>query len=339
MGKILTLGIETSCDETSVSIVEDGRNVLCNVISSQIETHRKFGGVVPEVASRMHLESINNIIKEAFDQAKLNFSDIDTVGVTKGPGLIGALLVGISAGKAISTALNIPLIGVNHMRGHICAAYITHTELEPPFIALVVSGGHTYIVNVMGYCDFKVMGRTRDDAVGESFDKVARSLNLSYPGGPEIDRLAKLGDPTSIDFPRIFLENNSYDFSLSGLKTSVLNYLNQQAQKKQEIVKENVCASFQAAVMDVLEEKTKRALKETGLKKLVISGGVASNSELRKRFQDISEKMNIKTYFPDRILCTDNGAMIASSAYYEYLNNNISDLYLRVYPNLEIDDL
>ena len=339
MGKILTLGIETFCDETSVSIVEDGRNVLCNVISSQIETHRKFGGVVPEVASRMHLESINNIIKEAFNQAKLNFSDIDTVGVTKGPGLIGALLVGISAGKAISTALNILLIGVNHMRGHICAAYITHKELEPPFIALVVSGGHTYIVNVMGYCDFKVMGRTRDDAVGESFDKVARSLNLSYPGGPEIDRLAKLGDPTSIDFPRIFLENNSYDFSLSGLKTSVLNYLNQQAQKKQEIVKENVCASFQAAVMDVLEEKTKRALKETGLKKLVISGGVASNSELRKRFQDISEKMNIKTYFPDRILCTDNGAMIASSAYYEYLNNNISDLYLRVYPNLEIDDL
>ena len=183
------------------------------------------------------------------------------------------------------------------------------------------------------------MGRTRDDAVGESFDKIARSLNLSYPGGPEIDRLAKSGDPTSIDFPRIFLENNSYDFSLSGLKTSVLNYLNQQVQKKQEIVKEDVCASFQVVIMDVLEEKTKRALKETGLKKLVISGGVASNSELRKRFENISEKMDIKTYFPDRILCTDNGAMIASSAYYEYLNNNISDLYLRVYPNLEIDDL
>ena len=255
---MLTLAVETSCDETSCAVIKDGREVLSNIISSQIEIHRKYGGVVPEIASRKHIESINHIIQEALDKAKVNFSDINLVGVTQGPGLVGALLIGISAAKAIAYGLGIPIIGVNHIQGHVCANYIEHKDLEPPFTCLIVSGGHSYLVQANSYTDYELIGRTRDDAAGEAFDKVARAIGLPYPGGPFIDNLSKKGNKEAIDFPRVFLEPKSYDFSFSGLKTAVLNYLNQTKQKNEEIIVEDVAASFQQAVLDVLVDKTFR---------------------------------------------------------------------------------
>lgn len=334
---MLTLAIETSCDETACAVIKDGREVLSNIISSQIDVHRKFGGVVPEIASRKHIEAINNIIQEALDEANCTFKDLDLIGVTQGPGLVGALLVGISTAKALAYGLDIPLIGVNHIEGHICANYIEHKDLEPPFTCLVVSGGHTYLLNVKSYVDYELVGRTRDDAAGEAFDKVARALGLPYPGGPHIDRLAKIGDKDSIPFPRVYLEDGSYDFSFSGLKTAVLNYLNQMKQKSEEIVVEDVAASFQQAVLDVLVDKAFRLARETSSKKIVIAGGVAANEGLRNMLESRGEEEGIRIYYPSRILCTDNAAMIGSAAYYHYINGERSDLSLNVEPNLGLN--
>lgn len=331
---MLTLAIETSCDETSCAVLKDGREVLSNIISSQIEIHKQYGGVVPEIASRKHIESINHIVQESLDEAKVGFEDIDIVGVTQGPGLVGALLIGISTAKALAYSLDIPLIGVNHMEGHICANYIEHKDLEPPFTCLVVSGGHSYLIQVNGYTDYELIGRTRDDAAGEAFDKVARSLGLPYPGGPHIDRLAKEGNKEAIDFPRVMLEKDSYDFSFSGLKTSVLNYLNQMNQRGEEIVVEDVAASFQEAILDVLVEKSFRLAKEKGSDKIVMAGGVASNEGLRNAMEARGRQEGIKIYHPSRVLCTDNAAMIGVSAYYNYQAGKKSDLGLKVKPNL-----
>jgi len=334
---VLTLAIESSCDETACAVIKDGREVLSNIISSQIDIHRKFGGVVPEIASRKHIEAINNIIQEALDEANCKFEDIDMIGVTQGPGLIGALLVGLSTAKALAYGLDIPLIGVNHIHGHICANFIEHRDLEPPFTCLVVSGGHTYLLNVRDYTDFELVGRTRDDAAGEAFDKVARSLGLPYPGGPHIDRLAKEGDKDSISFPRVYLEDDSYDFSFSGLKTAVLNYLNQEKQKGQEISIENVAASFQQAVLDILVDKSFKLANETGSKKIVLAGGVAANQGLREMMEERGTKEGIQIYYPSRILCTDNAAMIGSAAYYNYRKGLISGLSLNAEPNLGLN--
>lgn len=336
MKELKILAIETSCDETSVAVIKNGREIMSNIISSQISTHRIFGGVVPEIASRMHLENINLIIKQALEEAGIGFDDIDVVACTKGPGLIGALLVGISSAKAISFALDIPLVGVNHMEGHICANYLVHKDLEPPFIGLIVSGGHTYLVEVNSYTDFEIIGRTRDDAAGESFDKIARALGLAYPGGPEIDAQAKKGNPKAIDFPRVIIDKKTYDFSFSGLKTAVLNYINNQKQKHMEINIPDVCASFQQAVLDVLIEKSFRLLKEKKMDKFVISGGVAANSKLIEMAEEKGKENNIKVYYPSKILSTDNAAMIGCAAYYDYINGKSDKLDLKVYPNLEL---
>lgn len=336
MKELKILAIETSCDETSVAVIKNGREIMSNIISSQISTHRIFGGVVPEIASRMHLENINLIIKQALEEAGIGFDDIDVVACTKGPGLIGALLVGISSAKAISFALDIPLVGVNHMEGHICANYLVHKDLEPPFIGLIVSGGHTYLVEVNSYTDFEIIGRTRDDAAGESFDKIARALGLAYPGGPEIDAQAKKGNSKAIDFPRVIIDKKTYDFSFSGLKTAVLNYINNQKQKHIEINIPDVCASFQQAVLDVLIEKSFRLLKEKKMDKFVISGGVAANSKLIEMAEEKGKENNIKVYYPSKILSTDNAAMIGCAAYYDYINGKSDKLDLKVYPNLEL---
>lgn len=333
---MLTLAIETSCDETSCAVLRDGREVLSNIISSQIDIHRKFGGVVPEVASRKHIESINNIIQEALDEAKVGFNDIDLIGVTQGPGLVGALLIGISSAKAIAYGLDKPLIGVNHIEGHVCANYIEHPNLKPPFTCLIVSGGHTYLVYVKGYTDYELIGRTRDDASGEAFDKVARALGLPYPGGPIIDRLAKNGNKDAISFPRVFLEKDSYDFSFSGLKTAVLNYLNTKVQNNEEIVVEDVAASFQQAVLEVLVDKSFRLAKEKGTDKIVIAGGVAANSGLRDMMEKRGKDESVDIFYPSATLCTDNAAMIGSAAYFNFKDGRESDLNMRVIPNLSL---
>lgn len=333
---MITLAIETSCDETSCAIVRDGREVLSNIISSQIDIHRKFGGVVPEIASRKHIESINNILQEALDEAGCTFKDIDLVGVTQGPGLVGALLVGLSTAKALAYGLRKPLVGVNHIEGHICANYIEHKDLKPPFTCLVVSGGHTYLVQANDYTEYELVGRTRDDAAGEAFDKVARAIGLPYPGGPFIDNLSKKGNKDAIPFPRVFLEDDSYDFSFSGLKTAVLNYLNQMKQKGEEVVVEDVAASFQQAVLDVLVEKSFRLAKTSGSDKIVMAGGVASNEGLRNMMEKRAEIEGIEIYYPSRVLCTDNAAMIGSAAYFNYINGRESGLDLNVEPNLDI---
>ena len=334
---LLTMAIETSCDETSCAIIRDGREVLSNVISSQIEIHKKFGGVVPEIASRKHIETINNIVEESLQEAKCKFSDLDLIGVTQGPGLVGALLVGISTAKAFAYGLNIPLVGVNHIEGHVCANYIEHKDLKPPFIGLIVSGGHSYLVHVKDYVDYELVGRTRDDASGEAFDKVARALGLPYPGGPHIDRLAKKGDGNSIDFPRVYLDKDNYDFSFSGLKTAVLNYLNGERQKGNDINIENIAASFQQAILDVLVEKTFKLANERGIDKVVIAGGVGANEGLRNMMEDRGRLEGKKIYYPSKILCTDNAAMIGSAAYFSYINGKKSDLDLRVEPNLGLE--
>lgn len=333
---VLTLAIETSCDETSAAVIKNGREILSNVISSQIDIHKRFGGVVPEIASRKHIESINNIIQESLDEANVGFKDIDLIGVTRGPGLVGALLVGISSAKALAYGLNKPIVGVNHIEGHICANYLTHPNLEPPFTCLIVSGGHSYLAHAKGYIDYELMGRTRDDAAGEAFDKVARALGIPYPGGPVIDKLSQEGNPHAIEFPRIFLEDESYDFSFSGLKTAVLNYINGQKQKGIEIVVEDVAASFQQAVLDVLVDKSFRLAKEKGSKKIVIAGGVAANRCLRFMMEDRAKKEGIEIFYPSKILCTDNAAMIGSAAYYNYINGNQSELGFTVEPNLSL---
>ena len=331
---MLTLAIETSCDETSCGVIRNGREVLSNIISSQIEIHRVYGGVVPEIASRKHIENINIIIQEALDIAGVGFRDIDFVSVTQGPGLVGALLVGLASAKAIAYGLGIPLIGVNHIEGHICANFIQHKDLEPPFTCLVVSGGHTYLIDVEDYAQYKLFGRTRDDAAGEAFDKVARAMGLPYPGGPFIDRLAEEGDSSGVIFPRIFLDENSYDFSFSGLKTSVLNHLNQLKQRGEEPIVADIAASFQEAVLDVLVEKTFRLAKEMNRDKIVIAGGVAANKGLRRSLKTRGEKEGIEIFYPSTILCTDNAAMIGSAGYFNFMKGIRSPLDLKVNPNL-----
>ena len=336
MSDFYTLAIETSCDDSSVAILKNERELLTNLISSQIDIHALFGGVVPEIASRKHLEAINPLIEKALKDAALSYDDIDLITVTKGPGLIGSLLVGISAAKALALATGAPLVGANHMKGHICANYLSNPDLKPPFICLVVSGGHTYLCKVKDYTDIEVVGTTRDDAAGESYDKIARKIGLGYPGGPKIDKLAKEGNGAAIDFPRVMLEKDSYDFSFSGLKTAVLNYANQEEQKGREVNKADLAASFQEAVVDVLVAKSIRLLEETGYKNFAISGGVAANSRLKERFEEELGKRNIGFYHPEPILCTDNAAMIAMAGYLDYQAGIRDDNFMKVYPNLEL---
>ncbi|WP_204402673.1 tRNA (adenosine(37)-N6)-threonylcarbamoyltransferase complex transferase subunit TsaD [Alkaliphilus hydrothermalis] len=330
------MAIESSCDETSVSILRNGRNVLTNIIASQILQHQKFGGVVPEVASRKHIENINQVIEDALREAGVTFDDITHIAVTYGPGLVGALLVGLSAAKAIAFARGIPLNGVNHIEGHIYANFIEHKDLEPPFIALIVSGGHTHLVYMKDYGEYEVIGRTRDDASGEAFDKVARALGLGYPGGPEIDRLAKIGNNKAITFPKALLEEGSYDFSFSGLKSAVLNYLNSQKMKGNEIHTADVAASFQQSVIEVLTEKTLACAKERGINTVVLAGGVAANSGLRELLGEECKKRGIQLKYPSLKLCTDNAAMIGCVGYYDYIKGLRSDMHLNAMPNLKI---
>lgn len=336
MENIKILSIETSCDETSAAVVVNGRDVLSNTIFSQIDIHKKFGGVVPEVASRNHVEKISQVVDEALETANMTFDDIDAIAVTYGPGLVGALLVGVSYAKGLAYAHKKPLIPVNHIEGHICANFIAHKDLEPPFICLVVSGGHTHIVHIKDYGDYEVLGKTRDDAAGEAFDKVARSLGLGYPGGPLIDKLAKIGNVT-IDFPRVYLEKESLDFSFSGIKSAVLNYLNQQKQKDLEIIPADVAASFQKAVVEVIADKLIEASKRTGVKTIALAGGVAANSGLRKEIEG-KIKDDMRFVYPPIILCTDNAAMIGSAGYFDYKKGCITDQKLNAVSNLKLGD-
>ena len=336
---ILTLGIESSCDETAAAVLRDGRELLSNVISTQIPLHRKYGGVVPEIASRRHIVNVMPVIDEALQKAEVALSDVDQVAVTYGPGLVGALLVGVSAAKALAFARNVPLIGVNHLEGHIFANFLSHKELEPPFMALVVSGGHTALIHVVGYNHFLLMGQTRDDAAGEAFDKIARVMGLPYPGGPEIDRLAAEGDENAVDFPRALREKGNYEFSFSGLKSAVLNYLNEMQMKRIEVNKADVAASFQKAVIEVLVQKSLEALSETKLDTLVLAGGVAANSALEHRLREVSAEHGIRFYYPDKILCTDNAAMIACRGYYQSRAGLFSDLRLNAVPGLSLQSV
>ncbi len=335
---IVILAIESSCDETAAAVVKNGREVLSNIISSQIALHTLYGGVVPEIASRKHIEKINQVIEEALKQANMTLDEIDAIGVTYGPGLVGALLVGVAEAKAIAYAAKKPLIGVHHIEGHISANYIENKDLEPPFACLVVSGGHTHLVVVEDYGKYKILGRTRDDAAGEAFDKVARAIGLGYPGGPKIDKLSKEGNPEAIAFPRAHIAESVYDFSFSGLKSAVLNYLNGAKMKGEEIAAADVAASFQKAVTDVLVEHAMMAVKEYGFDKLAIAGGVASNSTLRREMELACEKNHVKFYHPSPILCTDNAAMIGAAAYYEYLAGTRHGLDLNAIPNLKLGE-
>lgn len=338
MKDILTLGIESSCDETAAAVLSGGRTLLSNIISTQIPVHRKYGGVVPEIASRKHIVNIMPVIDEALAAANVTLKDIGQIAVTYGPGLQGALLVGLSAAKALAFSLDAPLIGVNHLEGHIFANFLSEENLEPPFIALVVSGGHTSLVKVAGYNKFSLLGETRDDAAGEAFDKVARVMGLKYPGGPEIDKLAKEGNPFAIDFPKA-LRNEGYDFSFSGLKSAVLNYLNTKKLKREEVNNADVAASFQEAVIEILTEKAMSALNSSNLNTLVLAGGVAANSALGQKLKTESKKRNYRYVSPKPALCTDNAAMIACRGYYQAQAGIVSDLYLNAEPGLALKDL
>lgn len=358
-GKFLTLGIESSCDETAVSVVADGRYMLSNVISSQIAIHTLYGGVVPEIASRHHLENVNGVVGEALAEAGVTLDDIDLIGVTNGPGLIGAVVIGVATAKSLAFAKDIPLVGVNHMHGHVSANYIQYPDLEPPFISLVVSGGHTQIIKVTDYNKCEVLGATRDDAAGEAFDKVARVIGLGYPGGPKVDKAARGGDPSAIQFKRVWLEKGSYDFSFSGLKTQALNYINQERMQGHEIPVTDIAASYQAAIIDVIVQKSISAALEFGQElgkaesaapkaggcanenagahpKLVVAGGVAANSALREGLARAATEHGIDLYIPDPVLCTDNGAMIGAAAYYKFRASGPDDLTLDAYADLEM---
>lgn len=336
--EILILAIESSCDETAAAVVKNGREVLSNVIFSQIELHKLYGGVVPEIASRKHIEKINQVIEEALAAAGVGLDDLDAVAVTYGPGLVGALLVGVAEAKAISYAKGLPLVGVHHIEGHISANYIENKDLEPPFICLVVSGGHTHLVRVRDYGEYEILGRTRDDAAGEAFDKVARAIGLGYPGGPKIDRLAREGNPDAIPFPRAKLEDSPYDFSFSGLKSAVLNYLNGCRMKNEPVVEADVAASFQKAVTEVLVSHAMLAVRESGMDKLAIAGGVASNGALRQAMEAACAENGIHFYRPSPILCTDNAAMIGTAAYYEFIRGVRHGLDLNAVPNLKLGE-
>lgn len=335
---VYILGIESSCDETAASVVKNGREVLSNVISSQIDLHTLYGGVVPEIASRKHIEKINQVVEQALKEADKTLDDMTAIAVTYGPGLVGALLVGVSFAKALAFALGKPLVGVHHIEGHISANYIEHKELEPPFACLVVSGGHTHLVTVKDYGKYEILGCTRDDAAGEAFDKVARAIGLGYPGGSKIDRISKEGNPDAIHFPRAKVENSQYDFSFSGLKSSVLNYINSCEMKNEAINTADVAASFQKAVVDVLVDHALCAVKEYGFDKFAIAGGVASNSALREAFEEECRKRKIDFFCPSPIYCTDNAAMIGVAGFYEYISGTRSDLDLNAVPNLKLGE-
>ncbi len=334
--RINILAIETSCDETSAAVVRNGREVLSNIISTQISIHKKFGGVVPEVASRKHLENISDVIGMAVEEAGIDYKDLSAVAVTYGPGLVGALLIGLTTAKGLAYGLNIPLVGVNHIEGHIHANYINHKDLEPPFVCLVASGGHSHIVNVLDYGNYKIMGKTRDDAAGEAFDKIARALGLGYPGGPLIDEISKKGNAEAINFPRAYLEEGSFDFSFSGLKSSVLNYINSMKMKNENIIVEDVAASFQESVVEVLANKLIAAAIKEKSQYAVLAGGVAANSRLREILIAKGVEKGIKILYPDMILCTDNAAMIGCAGYYKYIKGEYSPFNLNAIPNLTL---
>lgn len=327
---ILTLGIESSCDETSVSVVKNGREILSNIIDTQIPIHEKYGGVVPEIASRNHIEAISRVTKKALEEANVKFDDIDAITPTYGPGLVGALLVGLSYAKALSFAINKPLVGVNHIQGHIAANYITYPELKPTFLCVMTSGGNTQLVHVKNYTEFEVLGKTRDDAIGEAFDKVARVVGLGYPGGPKVDKLAKEGNPNAIELPKTHFDN--LDFSFSGIKTAVINLHH----KNPDVNKSDLCASFEKTVTEILLENAEKALKQTGLKTIALAGGVSANSYIRNEFLKL-EKQGIKVYMPDLKLCTDNAAMIASAGYYNFIDGKSNSLDLNAIPNLKLN--
>ena len=329
MKDIIILGIESSCDETSVAIVKNGREVLSNVINTQISIHELYGGVVPEIASRNHVENISPVMKEALKEANIKIDDVDGIACTYGPGLVGALLVGVSYAKALSYAANKPLIGVNHIQGHIAANYITYKDLKPPFLTLLISGGNTQLVLVKDYTKFEILGKTRDDAVGEAFDKIARVIGLGYPGGPKMDKLAQEGIP-NIVLPKVHIDG--LDFSFSGLKTAIINLHH----KTPDINKANLAASFEKDVAEILLDNTRKAVKESNINKIALAGGVSANSYIRKAFKELEEKENIKVYYPELKLCTDNAAMIASAGYYNFLKVNFSDLKLNAVPNLKL---
>ena len=338
MKDILILAVESSCDETAAAVVKNGRIVLSNVISSQIALHTLYGGVVPEIASRKHIEKINQVIQEALDQAEVTLDEIDAVGVTYGPGLVGALLVGVAEAKAIAYARGLPLVGVHHIEGHVSANYIEHPELEPPFLCEIISGGHTHLVIVKDYGEFEILGRTRDDAAGEAFDKVARAIGLGYPGGPKIDKLSREGNPRAIAFPRAHIEEAPYDFSFSGLKSAVLNYLNKCRMTGEPVEKADVAASFQQAVVDVLVDTAIRGAEDFHMDKLAIAGGVASNQTLRRAMEAACREKGIRFYYPSPILCTDNAAMIGAAAYYEYQKGTRHGWDLNAVPNLKLGE-
>lgn len=334
----LILGIESSCDETAAAVIKNGRCVLSNVISSQIELHKLYGGVVPEIASRKHIEKINQVIEQALEEAKVTLDDLDAVAVTYGPGLVGALLVGVAEAKAICYAKKLPLVGVHHIEGHISANYIENPDLEPPFVCLVVSGGHTHLVVVKDYGIYEIIGKTRDDAAGEAFDKVARAIGLGYPGGPKIDKLSKEGNASAIRFPKAYVADAPYDFSFSGLKSAVLNYLNGCKMRQEPVIEADVAASFQKAVIDVLVEHAMKAVKEYGFDKLAIAGGVASNSSLRNAMQEACVRNKVKFYHPSPIFCTDNAAMIGVAGSYEYVAGTRHGWDLNAVPNLKLGE-
>ncbi len=336
--EVKILAIESSCDETATAVVVNGRDVRSNVISSQIALHTLYGGVVPEIASRKHIEKINQVIEQALKDADTTLDEIDAIGVTYGPGLVGALLVGVAEAKAISYAKNIPLVGVHHIEGHICANYIENKELEPPFLCLVVSGGHTHLVKVLDYGSYEILGRTRDDAAGEAFDKVARAIGLGYPGGPKIEKVSHEGNPHAMEFPRAKIEDGPYDFSFSGLKSAVLNYINGCNMKGIEVVQADVAASFQQAVTDVLVGNAMKAIDEYKMDKFAIAGGVASNGTLREAMREACAKKGVAFYHPSPIFCTDNAAMIGVAAYYDFMAGKRDGLDLNAVPNLRLGE-
>lgn len=333
---IFILGIESSCDETAASVVKNGREVLSNIISSQIEIHTQYGGVVPEIASRKHIENIDGVIKKAIEDANVTFEEIDAIAVTYGPGLVGALLVGVAQAKALAYALKKPLVGVHHIEGHVCANYIENKQLEPPFLCMIVSGGHTHLVKVLEYGRYEIIGKTRDDAAGEAFDKVARAIGLGYPGGPKIDKISKEGNAYAMEFPQAKVEGSPYDFSFSGVKSAVLNQINMSKMKGEELVTADVAASFQRAVVEAIVTRTIRAAKESGFSKVALAGGVAANSCLRDTMKRECEANGLQLFYPSTVYCTDNAAMIACAGYYEYINGTRHGLDLNAVPNLKI---
>lgn len=330
------LGIESSCDETAAAVVRNGRDVLSNIISSQIDIHTVYGGVVPEIASRLHCENINGVIRLALKEAQMTFEDIDAIAVTAGPGLVGALLIGVSEAKALSFALKKPLIGVNHIRGHVAANYISHKELEPPFVCLIVSGGHTHLTIVRDHRDFMIVGKSFDDAAGECYDKVARAVGLGYPGGPKVDRASKGGNPNAVHFPRGEVKDRPYDFTFSGLKSAVLNYINKANMQGTEFSVHDICASFQNAVVQPLVERTVKCAEDYGIKSIALAGGVSANSALRSAMQKACDEKGFRCFYPEPVYCTDNAAMIAAAGYYDFLAGSTADSSLNADPSLKL---